>query len=173
MQGYTLILDEALETLAAPPTHLFVHAGVGGLAGALAGRAATRLGADRPTMVVVEPERAACLMESARAGSLERLAPGLPTAMAMLDCRQPSLSAWRILSRAADAFITISDDEAVSAVRRLGTPADADPVIASSESGAAGLAGLIRAAGDPAMREAIGLDAASRVLVVNSEGAAP
>jgi diaminopropionate ammonia-lyase len=171
MQGYTLIAGEALQAMARPPTHLFVQAGVGGLAAALAGRMRLSLGAQRPILVVVEPDRAACLHASAAAGRLQAIDPGEPTIMAMLECYRPSIVAWRILARAADAFMTVGEDEAVAAMRRLAKPAAGDPAVVAGESGAAGLAGLVHAAGDPAMRAAIGLDASARVLLINTEGA--
>ncbi|HYE52453.1 MAG TPA: diaminopropionate ammonia-lyase [Azospirillaceae bacterium] len=171
MQGYTLVVREALQALAMPPTHVFVQAGVGGLAAAVAGHLALVCGTARPTVVVVEPDRAACLLESARHGQPTPVAPGRPTVMAMLECYEPSLSAWRILSRSADAFMTCTDADAIAALRRLARPLGTDPAIVAGESGAAGLAGLLRAAGDPGIRAALGLDGASRVLLINTEGA--
>lgn len=173
MQGYTVIAGEALAQMDEPPTHLFVQAGVGGLAGAMAGRLATQFGDRRPRVVVVEPDRAACILESARAGRSVRIPGQGRTVMSMLECQQPSLVAWRILERAADAFMAVSDEGASQAKRRLARPAGADAAISAGESGAAGLAGLIRAALDLEAREMIGLDAASRVWVINSEAAAP
>ena len=91
--------------------------------------------------------------------------------MAMLECYEPSLLAWRVLSRVADAFMTVDEQDAVAVMNRLARPAGDDPAIVSGESGGAGLAGLIRAGSSPDMRIALGLDAGSRVLVVNTEGA--
>jgi len=79
--------------------------------------------------------------------------------------------AWRVLSRVADGFMTVADDEAVAVMNRLARPVGDDPVIVAGESGGAGLAGLIQVAGDPALRAQIGLNEASRVLVFNTEGA--
>ena len=89
----------------------------------------------------------------------------------MLECYEPSLVAWRILSRAADAFMTVAEEDAVSVMNRLARPAGADPAIVSGESGGVGLAGLLAVARDPALREALGLTAQSRVFVINTEGA--
>lgn len=171
MQGYTAIPAEALGALAEPPTHVFIQAGVGGLAAAVAGHLAIRLGEARPTVVVVEPSRAACLLASAQVGQRVRIPAGEPTVMAMLECYEPSLSAWRILSRVGDAFMTVDEEDAVAAMNRLAHPAGTDPAIIAGESGGVGLAGLLRAAADPALRAALGLGAASRVLLVNTEGA--
>jgi diaminopropionate ammonia-lyase len=161
MQGYTVIVKEALDALPELPTHVFMQAGVGGLAAAVAGHFA-----HRPTFVVVEPARAACLFESARAGRLVTVDPQPPTVMAMLECYRPSLTAWRILSHLADAFMTVEEDEATKAVQSLAP-------ISASESGAAGLAGLMQAARDPQIRAQLSLDESSRVFLVVSERSAP
>jgi diaminopropionate ammonia-lyase len=171
MQGYTVMVREALEAMPAPPTHVFVQAGVGGLAAAVAGHLAEVYGDERPTVVVVEPARAACVYASARAGGPVRIPHGKPTVMAMLECYEPSLVAWRILVRAADAFMTVDEHDAVEVMNRLARPRAGDPVIIAGESGGVGLAGLIRAAGDAEARAAIGLDARSIAFVINTEGA--
>jgi diaminopropionate ammonia-lyase len=171
MQGYTALVREAIEVLAAPPTHVFVQAGVGGLAAAVAGHFALVLGEARPTVIVVEPERAACLYESARAGHPVKIAHGEPTVMAMLECYDPSPLAWRVLSRVADAFMTVGEDDAVSVMNRLARPAGNDPVIVAGESGGAGLAGFIRIAGDATLRAGLNLGPDARILAINSEGA--
>ena len=171
MQGYTALLREALDEAGAPPTHVFIQAGVGGIAATLAGHLALLFGRERPRLVVVEPDRAACLFASARAGAPVPVEAGEPTVMAMLECYAPSLVAWRVLERAADAFMLIEDEEAVAAMSRLARPLAGDPVLVAGESGGAGLAGLLRAARDPRIREALGLGAHARVLLVNTEGA--
>lgn len=171
MQGYTALVREALRDLAEPPTHVFVQAGVGGLAAAMAGHLFETLGERRPRVVVVEPTRAACILECARVGRPTAVPPGEPTVMAMLECYQASGAAWSILAHAADAFMTVDDDAAIAAMRRLARPMAGDPTIVAGESGAAGLAGLLRAAGEVSIREALGLDGEARVLVVNTEGA--
>ncbi|CDX20131.1 2,3-diaminopropionate ammonia-lyase [Mesorhizobium plurifarium] len=171
MQGYTVIVREALKRLAQPPTHVFLQAGVGGFAAAVAGHLAIRLGEDRPKTIVVEPARAACVYATARAGRPVAIAHSKPTIMAMLECYEPSLVAWRVLSRLGDAFMTVDEEDAISVMNRLARPSGNDPAIVSGESGGAGLAGLIRAAGDNKVRAALGLDANSRVLIINSEGA--
>jgi diaminopropionate ammonia-lyase len=171
MQGYTAMLREALRQLPEPPTHVFVQAGVGGVAATVSGHLALVLGNRRPTSVVVEPARAACLFETARAGHPVRIDHGEPTVMAMLECYEPSLVAWRVLSRVADAFMTVDEEDAVAVMNRLARPAGNDPAIVAGESGGAGLAGLIRSAADPEIRAALDLTESSRVLVINTEGA--
>ncbi len=171
MQGYTVIIREALRALDAPPSHVFVQAGVGGIAAAAAGHLALALGGKRPRFVVVDPARAACIFETAKAGQPVKVAHGEPTVMAMLECYEPSPVAWRVLARLADGFMTVEDEEAVAVMNRLARPSGDDPAIVSGESGGVGLAGVIQAAGDPAIRAQLGLDATSRILVINTEGA--
>jgi diaminopropionate ammonia-lyase len=171
MQGYTAIMREALRDLPAPPTHVFVQAGVGGIAAALAGHLSLLFGEQRPAFIVVDPARAACIFETAKAGHPIKIAHGPATVMAMLECYEPSPLAWRVLSRVADAFMTVEDDEAVAVMNRLARPKGSDPAVVAGESGGAGLAGAIHAASDPQMRAQLGIDAASRIFAVITEGA--
>lgn len=171
MQAYTLLMKETLHQLQRPPTHVFIQAGVGGLAAALAAYLMLRFGAERPQFVVVEPARAACLLASMQAGRPIRIPRGEATVMAMLECYAPSPVAWRVLARAADAFMTVDEEDAIAMMRRLALPRGGDPALVSGESGGVGLAGVVRALGDASLRAAIGLGPDARVLVVNTEGA--
>ncbi|MCV9997236.1 diaminopropionate ammonia-lyase [Pararhizobium sp. YC-54] len=171
MQGYTALVREALRQMPERPTHIFVQSGVGGIAAGVAGFMAAEFGGNRPKFIVVDPARAACLFESAKAGHAVRIAHGEPTVMAMLECYEPSLVAWRILSRVADGFMTVDEADAVSAMRALATPLTGDPAIVAGESGGVGLAALIKATCDPAIKAALGLDEGARVFLINTEGA--
>jgi diaminopropionate ammonia-lyase len=171
MQGYTVLVREALDQLPTLPTHWFVQAGVGGLAGAVAAYLSCVLGTHRPTLVIVEPHRAACLYQSAVAGKRVRIAPAAATVMAMLECFEPSLVAWRILCRTAYAFMMVEDADAIAAMRRLARPLSGDTAIVAGESGGAGLAGLVKVAGDPGARAALDLGPDAQVMLINTEGA--
>lgn len=171
MQGYTAMLRESLRALPEPPTHVFVQAGVGGLAAAVAGHFDVVFGTRRPKLVVVEPDRAACIFESARAGRLTKVAHEHSTVMAMLECFEPSLRAWAILARKADAFLTIGEADAATAMQQLAQPLGGDPPIVAGESGAAGLAGLLCVTATATDRAKIGITADARILVFNTEGA--
>lgn len=171
-QGYTILAQEVLDQLQAMhmpmPTHVFLQAGVGGYAASVGAYLTEKLGRDL-RLVIVEPDRAACLHESARLGSLTAVSSDRPTIMAMLECFTPSLIAWRLLQKIAHGFMTVGEEDAKAAMRRL-AGRKPQPVIAG-ESGAAGLAGLLLAAGDPGMREALGLGPDSHVLLINTETA--
>lgn len=170
MRGYTVLLAEAAEALDAtggPATHVFVQAGVGGLAAAAAGYLRDRWG-DDVRLVVVEPQGAPCLLESAQAGRPVGVETR-PTILGRLDCAEPSLVAFEMLSRLADGFMTITDAEAQAAAARLiALGADVSPC------GATGAAGLIVLAAQPDIRRSLGLDPRSRVLLIGTEaGEAP
>ena len=172
MHGYCMLVDEIRAALAeAPPTHLFVQAGVGGLAAAVIGAFRQDLGADSPRGVVVEPTDADCLYQSAVAGTPSPASGNLDTVMACLAAAEVSPLAWQVLARGAFAFMALDDAGAVDVMRRAAAPTAGDPPLVLGESGAASLAGLIAAAGDASARDALGLSEASRVLVIGSEGA--
>ena len=172
MHGYTMLADEIGEALAgAIPTHLFVQAGVGGLAAAVIGAFRQDLGAGSPKGVVVEPTAADCLYQSALGGGPRPASGDLGTVMACLAAAEVSPLAWRVLERGAFAFMALDDAGAVDAMRCAAAPVAGDPALVLGESGAAALGGLIAVAGDAEARAVLGLDEASRVLVIGSEGA--
>lgn len=171
-QGYTVMVPEILDALPVPPTHVFLQAGVGGFAAAIAAHLAIVLEGRRPHVTVVEPARAACLYASVAAGGAPvRAAVTEATIMAMLECYEPSPVALRILSRVADGFMVVEEDSAPEVMRRLASPLAGDPAIVAGESGGAGLAGLLSVLRDPVLAARIGLGPEARVLVINSEGA--
>lgn len=169
MQGYAVIVEEAIAALDIPPTHVFIQAGVGGLAAAVIAHLWETYGKNMPTIIVVEPDKAACLYESALAGKPTTVDGDLDTIMAGMACGEPSVIAWPILQGGATAFMIIPDEAAVSTMQLLAS-GKAGPTIVGGESGVAGLAGLIVAATQPDWRQTLGLDRASRVLLIGSEG---
>ena len=160
----------APSTLSAPPTHLFIQGGVGGLAAAAIGHAWERLGADRPVAVIVEPAAADGLLQSALAGRPSASRGDLHTIMAGLSCREISPLAWKIVGKGAHAFMTVPED-GIAPLMRAAARGELGEPFEGGESGVAGLLGLIEVARDEERRRAIGLDEGSRVLVFNTEGA--
>ncbi|WP_158925935.1 diaminopropionate ammonia-lyase [Acidisphaera sp. S103] len=165
MQGYRLMADEAADQwTGAPPTHVFIQAGVGGAAASVSVQMRARF-TPAPLLVVVEPDRAACLLASAANGAPTVVQGDLDTIMAGLACGEPSLLAWQELERAAFAFMSIPDEAAIGCLRFLSAQGHE-----IGESGVAGLAGLLLAAADPAARAALRLTNHSRVLLFGTEG---
>ncbi len=173
MQGYGVMAAEAIAQLPPEeqPTHVFVQGGVGGMAAAVAAHVTWRWARRRPMLVVVEPENAACLLASARAGGPATVTGDLETVMAGLSCGEPSLLAWDILDEAADAFMTVPDHAAEATMRLLADGQGADPALVAGESAVAGLAGASAASGNGDLRVKLGLDRQSRILVFGTEGA--
>ena len=172
-QGYALMAAESIDQLpyAGAPTHLFLQAGVGGMAAASAGQFWQQFGPRRPRAVLVEPKSAACWFASLKAGHPVAVDVAVDSVMGGLSCGEVSRIAWEILSPCADAMMTLEDAAAEDCMRLLADTPFGDPVIVAGESGVAGLAGFLAAARDAERRRMLGLDGSSRVLVFGTEGA--
>ncbi|MDC0659569.1 diaminopropionate ammonia-lyase [Leisingera sp. SS27] len=170
MAGYSVMTREACEALAQAPTHVFLQGGVGGLAASVAAALRQFYGTASPRVVIVEPELAACLFDSAKAGKATNFAIQEETIMAGLSCGEPSEMAWEILAEEAADFVTIPDSIVAPAVRLLANAETGDPVVEAGESAVAGLSALIAACQSPEMKATQGLDETSRVLLIGSEG---
>ena len=158
MQGYAVMGDELrvrFEASGTWPTHVALQAGVGGMAAAIAAHIRTRR-LVQPHILIVEPSEAPCLKASAEAGQPVRV-DGSISNQGRLDCKEPSLMAFEILSKAADAYVTVTDREAQMAVDQLAAHG-----VFTTTSGAAGLAGLIVS----------DLPSGARILVIATEGTA-
>ncbi|WP_457790731.1 diaminopropionate ammonia-lyase [Pseudomonas sp. PL-6] len=171
MQGYGTISAEIVEALPRRVTHVFLQGGVGGMAAGIASYLWELYGAERPTFVVVEPVQADCLYQSAIAGQAAKATGSVDSVMAGLACGETSPLAWKFLQPSVDFFMTIEDDQAVAAMRRLAAGSSRDIPLVAGESGVAGLAGLMALANEPRLAEQVGLTGESRILLINTEGA--
>lgn len=160
MEGYLVLMQEAVAEIPHVPTHIFLQAGVGGLAGAAAAYARKAWG-ETPRIIVVEPEAAPALFASIKAGS-PRVTSGPVSSMGRLDCKEPSLIALKGLARDASDFLTITEAEG-----QIGSDACREAGLPSTPSGAAGVAGLLAARKEAALA----LDPTARVLIILSEEA--
>ncbi|KAJ04323.1 pyridoxal-phosphate dependent enzyme [Sulfitobacter mediterraneus] len=161
MEGYLALMAEAIEQMEQVPTHIFLQAGVGGLAGSCA-TLARQVWGDVPRIIVVEPAFAAALYGSVAAGGPTE-GGGPVSNMGRLDCKMPSLIALKGLARDADDFVLLSEAEAeagAGAMMVAGWP--------STESGAAGVAALLAASSQ--QRRELDLTKDARVLCIVSEG---
>ena len=201
MLGYSTLAYEAIRQMNfVRPTHIFLQAGVGSMAGAIAAtfaenfnhvaelqtlergdnvwslqRLTRQLDATSrcPRITIVEPTEVACFYETMRIGDgLIHSATGNgQTMMAGLNCATPCELAWRLLRGLAADTATISDDVAAEAMRRLASPIGDDTPIISGESGCAGFALANAALDDAELRRALAIDANSIIFVINTEGA--
>ena len=178
VQGYSTMAKEAFSQLKADglkPTHVFLQAGVGAMAGGVLGYTANRYDGDRPYFAVVEPENIACVYHSAR------LNDGLPhtaevqkdTIMAGLNCGEPCPLTWTILRDFADFYITCPDSIAEKGMKLLAKPLGDDTAVISGESGAVttGLVAQICGSDEYAqLKELLQLDENSVILCFSTEG---
>jgi diaminopropionate ammonia-lyase len=162
MEGYLIMAAEIEHQMSHVPTHIFLQAGVGGMAAALAAYF-RKIWKDAPKIIIVEPNAAPALIQSIQAGK-PVVTTGPVSNMGRLDCKEPSLIALKGLAWDADYFMTISDDHAMEAVQVLSGAG-----IATTPSGGAGLAGLLVGA----KRDELALNAQSRILAIISEEALP
>jgi diaminopropionate ammonia-lyase len=173
MQGYAVMAAEVIEQLpqGRAPTHVFLQAGVGGMAAAVCAEFWRAFGTSRPMTVLVEPEQAACWFASLAEGRPTAVTGDIDSFMGGLACGEISRLAWEILQPGAHAAVGIRDAAAEATMRLLAEGRGSDPPLVGGESGVAGLAGLITSALDPDARQTLRLDATSRVVVFGSEGA--
>ncbi|WP_020006322.1 diaminopropionate ammonia-lyase [Salinicoccus albus] len=177
VQGYAAIAHEIIQELeeknAEPPTHIFLQAGVGSFAAAIAAYFKQYYKENAPTFLIVEPDQADCYYQSFSSvnGDMEIVTGDMATIMAGLACGEPNPRAFRILSQYATAAFSCSDRVSALGMRILGNPLNSDPRIISGESGAVPLGLLYHLrAGSEEDCAAINLDENARVLTINTEG---
>ena len=175
MQGYCTMGLEAYEQLPQKPTHIFLQAGVGSMAAAIAALFADIYGEDRPKVVIVEPNAADCFYRTAAAndGTMHIVTGDMKTIMAGLACGEPCGLAWDLLKDYADYFLAFPDWAAARGMRILGNPMPGDPRVTSGESGASGFGSMAAILTEPELagiKAELGLDENSRVLLISTEG---
>ena len=180
MQGYGTMGIEALEQLREDfkvnrPTHIFLQAGVGSMAAGIQGFFASVFGEDCPTTVVVEAKEAACYYESAIAndGKPRVVGGDMPTIMAGLACGEVNIIGFEVLKNYSKAFVSAPNYVAANGMRVLGNPTGSDKKVISGESGAVTLGLVYELMTNEAyknLKEAIGLNEESRVLLFSTEG---
>lgn len=178
VEGYSTVFNEITEQLAArgaaEPTVVVIPVGVGAFASAAVHHFKPEAGTNTPpTLLGVEPASADCVLESLRAGELVTVTGPHDSIMVGLNCGTPSEIAWPYVSRGLDAVVAIEDGWACGAMREL-----ADAGIVAGETGAAALAGLTALCDEATdgtdatdVRNALGLDVTSSVLILSTEGA--
>ncbi|MGI5976373.1 MAG: diaminopropionate ammonia-lyase [Candidatus Limivicinus sp.] len=177
MEGYCTMGLEMLEQLGGEvPTHIFLQAGVGSMAGSMAAFFADAFGSRRPVISIVEPERADCFYRTAEAGDgrLHFSEGPMDTIMAGLACGEPCPAAWEILRAYGDNFISMSDRYAALGMRVLGNPLPGDRALISGESGAAAFGAAYAVLTRPELakiKEELQLDGSSKILCISTEGA--
>ena len=178
--GYTTMAKEAHQQIAdfghQAPSHLFLQAGVGAMAGAVLGYYHKLYGTQTPITTILEPKHAACIYQSVQnnGGDPVRVAGELQTIMAGLACGEPNPLTWPILRDYASSYLSCEDYLAASGMRILANPMNGDTRIIAGESGAIGLGvvyALLSRSEYGELRESLGLNSHSTILCFNTEGA--
>lgn len=171
--GYSTMAAEALEELAAlgvgEPTHTFLQAGVGSMAGGVAAYLAETC-KNPPAMAVVETWESACVLESIRQGRLVTIEGHTQTSMAGLNCGTPNPQVMPILQEWAQFYIRCQDEVTFRAMRRLAHPGPHETAVISGESGASGLGAFLAVMDNPEYRKTMGFDETSVILLFSTEG---
>jgi diaminopropionate ammonia-lyase len=174
MQGYATMAIEAIEQLGdVVPTHMFLQAGVGSMAAAMAGVFINHYGDKCPKIYIMEPHQAACYYDSGAAndGAARSVDGDMDSIMAGLSCGVPNPISWEIIRNFADGFFSCSDVLTANGMRILGNPLADDPRVVAGESGAVGT-GLVDEIMKrrPDIAAEIGLNTSSRVIMFSTEG---
>ncbi len=172
MQGYALMADEAIQQLPSSigPSHVFLQAGVGGMAAANCAQFWQAYGADRPMIILVEPKQCASWDASLQVGQPVEITGDIDSVMAGLSCGEVSMLAWPILRDCADAMIAIEDEAAIAAMQLLADAPYGDIPVVAGESGVGGLAGFLAVAQDDEARHKLGINSDSHIMLFGTEG---
>lgn len=179
MQGYATMAKEAAEQMAeqkVAPTHVFVQAGVGALAGGVVGYLINRFRDRLPKFIIMEPKNAACIFASAVAqdGKPHAVTGDLDTIMAGLACGEPNLIGWPTLRDFPSCYVSCDNFVAANGIRILANPVAGDSPVEAGESGSVGI-GLLELLANHStfaeLRKSLELGPDSKLLFFNTEGA--
>jgi len=170
MAGYSVMMKEIIDQLNNEEiTHIFLQAGVGGMAGAMVAGAARYL-KNVPKMIIVEPDSAACVMESIKTGKIEKISIKKESLMGGLSVGQPSLVPWEILKKSVNSCISLPDDDIAKTMKLLANASFGNDKIIAGENSAPGVISLIASCNDHDVKNQLNLDSKSNVLLIGCEG---
>ena len=170
MAGYSVMMKEIAEQINNEKiSHIILQAGVGGMAGAMVAGIARYLD-NIPTIIVVEPDSAACVMESIKTGKIEKIDIKRESLMGGMSCGEVSLVPWEILKNSVKHCISLPDDDIAKTMKLLGNSTFSDQSIIAGENSAPGVISLIASCEDENIKQKLELDQSSNVLVIGCEG---
>ena len=170
MAGYTVMMKEIAEQIRNNEiSHIILQAGVGGMAGAMIAGIARYL-KNVPTTIVVEPDSAACVMESIKTGKIEKIDIKKESLMGGMSCGEVSLVPWEILKKSVNYCISLPDEDIARTMKLLGNGNFSDEKIIAGENSAPGVISLIASCNDEKIKNKINLDSNSNVLLIGCEG---
>jgi diaminopropionate ammonia-lyase len=170
MAGYTVMMKEITDQIHNEKmSHIILQAGVGGMAGAMIAGIAKYLN-NIPSTIVVEPDSAACVLESIKTGKIEKIDIKTESLMDGMSCGEVSLVPWQILKNSVKHCISLPDDDIAKTMKLLGNSSFSDQSIIAGENSAPGVISLIASCEDQNLKQSLRLDQNSNVLVIGCEG---
>ena len=170
MAGYSVMMREIIDQINNEKiTHIILQAGVGGMAGAMVAGIARYLD-NIPTTIVVEPDSAACVLESIKTGKIEKIDIKRESLMGGMSCGEVSLVPWEILKNSVKHCISLHDDDIGKTMKLLGNSSFSDQQIIAGENSVPGVISLIASCEDQNIKEKLQLDQNSNVLIIGCEG---
>ena len=170
MAGYSVMMREIIDQINNEKiTHVILQAGVGGMAGAMVAGIARYLD-NVPVTIVVEPDSAACVLESIKTGKIEKIDIKRESLMGGMSCGEVSLVPWEILKNSVKHCISLPDDDIAKTMRLLGNSTFSEHRIIAGENSAPGVIGLIASYEDQIIKQKLQLDENSNVLIIGCEG---
>ena len=170
MAGYSVMMREIIDQINNEKiTHIILQAGVGGMAGAMVAGIARYLD-NVPVTIVVEPDSAACVLESIKTGKIEKIDIKRESLMGGMSCGEVSLVPWEILKNSVKYSMSLPDDDIAKTMRLLGNASLSDEKIIAGENSAPGVISLIASCEDQKVKKKINLNSNSNVLVIGCEG---
>ena len=170
MAGYSVMMKEIVDQIKGEKiTHIVLQAGVGGMAGAMVAGIARYLN-NVPVTLVVEPDSAACVMESIKTGKIEKIDIKRESLMGGMSCGEVSLVPWEILKNSVKHCISLPDDDIAKTMKLLGNSSFSEEKIIAGENSAPGVISLITSCEDQNIKENLQLNKKSNVLVIGCEG---
>jgi diaminopropionate ammonia-lyase len=170
MAGYTVMMKEIVDQIKNDQiTHIILQAGVGGMAGAMVAGIARYL-KNIPEIIVVEPDSAACVMESIKTGKIEKIDIERESLMGGMSCGEVSLVPWEILKNSVKYCISLPDDDIAKTMKLLGNASFSNEKIIAGENSAPGVISLITICEDEKIKENLKLNRDSNILLIGCEG---
>ncbi len=170
MAGYTVMMKEIVDQIDQNKiSHVILQAGVGGMAGAMIAGIARYL-KNIPITIVVEPDSAACVLESIRSGKIEKIDIKRESLMGGMSCGEVSLVPWEILKNSVKFCISLPDDDIAKTMKLLGNAGFGNERIIAGENSAPGVIGLIASCENDKIKKKFQLNKDSNVLLIGCEG---
>ena len=169
MSGYSVMIKEISEQTNHYITHIFLQAGVGGMASAVIAGVA-RYFKRIPRIIIIEPESADCVLASIDNSKLTKVEIKKESIMGGMSCGEVSLVPWQIIKNSVNNCLSLSDDNIATTVSMLAKGEFSNDKIIGGECSAPGIMSLIMSCNNKKIKQSLDLNEKSNVLLIGCEG---